>query len=42
MTVVDQATGFDVATDTVDGVHATDAGAVKIATNWFNALVPLF
>jgi hypothetical protein len=41
VTVVDQATNFDVATDTVDGVHATDAGSVKIATNWFNALVPL-
>ncbi|HEY5052515.1 MAG TPA: GDSL-type esterase/lipase family protein, partial [Solirubrobacterales bacterium] len=41
VTVVDQATGFDVATDTVDGVHATDAGSIKIATNWYNALVPL-
>jgi lysophospholipase L1-like esterase len=41
VTVVDQATNFNVATDTVDGVHATDAGAIKIATNWMNALAPL-
>ena len=42
VTVVDQATNFNVSTDTVDGVHATDAGSLKIATNWYNALVPLF
>ncbi len=42
VTVVDQATNFNVSTDTVDGVHATDAGALKIATNWYDALVPLF
>lgn len=42
VTFVDQATNFNVDTDTVDGVHATDAGSVKIATNWHNALVPLF
>lgn len=41
VTVVDQATGFDVATDTQDGVHATDAGSIKIATKWYDALVPL-
>ena len=38
ITVVDQYTNFDPATDTKDGVHANDMGAVKIATNWFNAL----
>jgi len=38
ITVVDQYTNFDPATDTKDGVHANDTGAVKIATNWFNAL----
>jgi lysophospholipase L1-like esterase len=42
VSVVDQWTGFNSATDTVDGVHATDAGSVKIATNWFKALAPLF
>jgi lysophospholipase L1-like esterase len=42
VSVVDQFTGFNATTDTVDGVHATDAGSLKIATNWFNALVPLF
>jgi hypothetical protein len=40
--VVDQWTGFDAATDTRDGVHSNDAGATKIAANWFKALVPLF
>jgi acyl-CoA thioesterase-1 len=38
ITVVDQYTNFDPATDTKDGVHANDMGSVKIATNWFNAL----
>jgi lysophospholipase L1-like esterase len=42
VTVVDQYTGFNDATDTMDGVHANDAGSVKIATNWYNAVVPLF
>jgi lysophospholipase L1-like esterase len=42
VTVVDQNTGFNPATDTADGVHANDAGATKIATKWFNALSPLF
>jgi lysophospholipase L1-like esterase len=42
ITVVDQYTGFDDATDTRDGVHANDGGSLKIATNWFNALKPLF
>jgi lysophospholipase L1-like esterase len=42
ITVVDQNTGFNVATDTGDGVHANDAGSTKIATKWFNALNPLF
>ncbi|XVV17142.1 cellulose binding domain-containing protein [Actinoplanes sp. CA-131856] len=35
ITVVDQWTGFDTATDTYDGVHPNDAGNVKIATRWY-------
>jgi GDSL-like Lipase/Acylhydrolase family len=42
VSVVDQFTGFNLGTDSVDGVHATDPGSVKIATKWYNALVPLF
>ncbi|TQL24018.1 GDSL-type esterase/lipase family protein [Streptomyces sp. SLBN-134] len=38
VTVVDQWTGFDTATDTYDGVHPNDAGNVKIAARWFPAL----
>jgi len=39
--VVDQYTNFDPATDTKDGVHANDAGSVKIATNWFDVVAGL-
>ena len=42
VTMVDQNTGFNPANDTRDGVHANDAGAIKIATVWFNALSSLF
>jgi len=42
ISVVDQFTGFDPATDTADGVHSNNSGSMKIATNWFNALAPLF
>ncbi|MEU4236795.1 cellulose binding domain-containing protein [Actinoplanes sp. NPDC026619] len=35
ITVVDQWTGFDTATDTGDGVHPNDAGNVKIANRWY-------
>jgi lysophospholipase L1-like esterase len=42
VTVVDLFTGYDDATDTVDGVHANDSGSVKIATAWYNAIAPLF
>jgi lysophospholipase L1-like esterase len=35
ITVVDQWTGFDTATDTYDGVHPNDAGNVKIAGKWY-------
>jgi hypothetical protein len=38
LTIVDQHTGFNVATDTTDGVHPNDAGHEKIATKW---LAPL-
>lgn len=36
--VVDQWTGFDAATDAYDGVHPNEAGNVKIAARWFEAL----
>ncbi|HSR95742.1 MAG TPA: SGNH/GDSL hydrolase family protein [Kofleriaceae bacterium] len=38
ITVVDQWTGFDTATDTFDGVHPIDPGNRKIANRWFPAL----
>ncbi|WP_049577297.1 SGNH/GDSL hydrolase family protein [Streptomyces sp. SBT349] len=38
ITVVDQWTGFDTATDTGDGVHPNDAGIRKIADRWFPAV----
>ncbi len=37
--VVDQWTGFDDSTDTVDGVHPNDAGNQKIASKWYPPLV---
>jgi lysophospholipase L1-like esterase len=42
VTVVDQYTNFNTATDTGDGVHANPAGSMKIAMNWFNALIPIY
>jgi lysophospholipase L1-like esterase len=42
VTVVDQYTNFNTSTDTVDGVHANPAGSMKIAMNWFNALIPIY
>ncbi|CAL9380356.1 hypothetical protein SUDANB176_01048 [Streptomyces sp. enrichment culture] len=41
VTVVDQWTGFDTATDTYDGVHPNAAGDGKIAARWFPALSAL-
>ncbi|MFB9351334.1 GDSL-type esterase/lipase family protein [Streptomyces heliomycini] len=41
VTVVDQWTGFDTATDTYDGVHPNAAGNEKIAARWFPALAAL-
>jgi acyl-CoA thioesterase-1 len=38
ITVVDQWTGFDTATDTYDGVHPSDPGNRKIADRWYPAL----
>ena len=38
ITVVDQFTGFDDATDTYDGVHPNDAGNVKLANKWYPAV----
>ncbi|MFJ6673391.1 cellulose binding domain-containing protein [Actinosynnema sp. NPDC091369] len=38
ITVVDQWTGFDTATDTGDGVHPNDAGFRKMADRWYPAL----
>ncbi|MGW4106110.1 GDSL-type esterase/lipase family protein [Streptomyces sp. NPDC004976] len=41
VTVVDQWTGFDTATDTYDGVHPNAAGDEKIAARWYPALAAL-
>ena len=38
ITVVDQWTGFDTATDTDDGVHPNGSGSAKIANRWYPAL----
>ncbi|NUR93496.1 MAG: cellulose-binding protein [Nonomuraea sp.] len=38
VTVVDQWTGFDTATDTYDGVHPNAAGDQKMADTWYPAL----
>lgn len=38
ITVVDQWTGFDTATDTGDGVHPNDAGFRKMADRWYPAV----
>jgi len=38
VTVVDQWTGFDTATDTPDGVHPNDSGNRKITDRWYPAL----
>ena len=38
ITVVDQWTGFNTATDTGDGVHPNTAGNQKIAAKWFGPL----
>ncbi|MET9432218.1 MULTISPECIES: GDSL-type esterase/lipase family protein [unclassified Streptomyces] len=40
VTVVDQWTGFDTATDTYDGVHPNASGDTKLAARWYPALVP--
>jgi acyl-CoA thioesterase-1 len=42
VSAVDLFTGYDGATDTVDGVHANDSGSVKIANAWYDAIAPLF
>ena len=40
--MVDQATGFDWKTDTVDDhVHPNAAGAAKMAARWLEALMPV-
>jgi len=41
ITVVDQWTGFNDATDTGDGVHPNDAGNQKISDRWYPALTAL-
>jgi lysophospholipase L1-like esterase len=38
ITVVDQWTGFDDATDTVDGVHPNDSGNQKMSDRWYPTL----
>lgn len=37
--VVDQHTAFDTVADTYDGVHPDEDGYVKLAANWFEALL---
>lgn len=39
--LVDQATGFNLATDTYDGIHPNEVGEKKIAAKWLAALTPL-
>jgi lysophospholipase L1-like esterase len=39
---VDLNTGYNDATDTVDGVHANESGSTKIAAAWYGAVAPLF
>jgi cellulase/cellobiase CelA1 len=39
ITVVDQWSGFDTATDTGDGVHPNNAGFQKMADRWYPAVV---
>jgi lysophospholipase L1-like esterase len=39
ITLVDQWTGFNADTDTVDGVHPTNAGFQKMANRWYPAVV---
>jgi lysophospholipase L1-like esterase len=41
ITVVDQWTGFNTATDTGDGVHPNDAGNQKISDRWYPKLTSL-
>ncbi|WP_329541477.1 GDSL-type esterase/lipase family protein [Streptomyces sp. NBC_01358] len=41
VTVVDQWTGFDTATDTYDGVHPNAVGDAKMAARWYPALSAL-
>ena len=38
ITVVDQWTGFNAATDTIDGVHPVDSGFQKMSDRWYPAL----
>jgi lysophospholipase L1-like esterase len=38
ITVVDQWTGFNAATDTIDGVHPNDTGFQKMADRWYPAV----
>ncbi len=41
ISVVDQWSGFDSATDTGDGVHPNASGSQKMAERWYAALAPL-
>jgi lysophospholipase L1-like esterase len=38
VTVADLSTGFDPATDTIDGIHPNDAGNAKLAAAWVPAI----
>ena len=39
--VVDQYTGFSLASDSDDNLHPNDSGDRKLADRWFDALAPL-
>ena len=41
ITVVDQWSGFNSGSDTIDGVHPNDSGNVKMSNTWYPALTPL-
>jgi hypothetical protein len=41
ITVVDQWSGFNSGSDTVDGVHPNDSGNAKMSNRWYSALTPL-
>ncbi len=39
--LVNQNSGFNVSTDTYDGIHPDESGEIKMSDKWYSALVPL-